>query len=220
MLVAAILGALVIAAALGAQLAIPRIAEARIRQRLTENGGDAVVSIRALPATRLLRNSGDRIEVRGTSLEIGLASGDMAGGPGEAGPATPPAGLTALDGFTEVDIELVDFRTGPFDVAAFVLARSGGGSYAMATEATTSAGELARFGGERLQSVPGAALLGSIVGPALGRREIAVSVQIELISEAGRLRVGVGGGTIGGYPAGPFATTIAAAVARRLEIVP
>jgi hypothetical protein len=47
-----------------------------------------------------------------------------------------------------------------------------------------------------------------------------VAFEIELHSEEEGLRVGSGGGTIAGYPAGPIATTIAAAVARRLEIAP
>ncbi|MFN8150432.1 MAG: hypothetical protein U0R24_04825 [Solirubrobacterales bacterium] len=72
-----------------------------------------------------------------------------------------------------------------------------------------------------LPQFPGGGLLGSVAGSApLGSRRIEVSLQIELISTAGALRVGAGGGTIAGYPAGPLATTIAAAVARRLEIVP
>jgi hypothetical protein len=51
-------------------------------------------------------------------------------------------------------------------------------------------------------------------------RAIRVSIEIELLSDRDGLRVGSGGGSIAGYPAGPLATTIAAAVARRLEIVP
>ena len=47
-----------------------------------------------------------------------------------------------------------------------------------------------------------------------------MSIEIELISDAGGLRVGSGGGSIAGYPAGPLATAVAVAVARRLEIVP
>lgn len=218
MLVVAVI-VLLAAVVAGLQLAIPRIAAARVRARLTEAGGTAEVSVRAFPATRLLRNAGSRIEVRGRDLEIGLASG---GGAADIvpPPVVAPTGLSALDGFTEVDIELVDFRTGPFAVAAFVLERSGAGSYAMATRADTSAAELAGFGLERLRSIPGAGLLGSVAGPALGSRRITVSVQIELASDENGLRVTAGGGTIAGYPAGPLATTIAAAVARRLEIVP
>lgn len=186
------------------------MAAGRIRDQLIRGGGSAEVTIRAFPAIRLLRNSGERIEVRGRDLVIGLGSAPQ---PGESG------GLNALDGFHDVDIELVRFRTGPFGVAAFVLTRSGGGPYAMAAQGRVSAGELARMGAQRLPSVPGDGLLGAL-GLPLGSREVPMSIQVELASDAGRLRVLSGGGTIAGYPAGPIATAIAAAVARRLEIAP
>lgn len=205
--------ALVLVASLVAlQIAIPRIAAAQIRNRLTERGGSASVTVQALPASRLLREQGDRLVVRGQGLAIGLAGN----------PESPePAGLSTLDGFAEVDIELVDFRTGPFAVAAFVLRRSGGGSYAMAAQATTTAAELMRPGRERISSLPAGSLLASIAAAAPGAgRELTVAVQVELLSEDGTLRVVAGGGSLAGYPAGPIATLIAAAVARRLEIAP
>lgn len=215
-----------LAAAAAVQLALPRVAERRIAARLTEYGGEARVRVRARPATRLLRNAGERIEVRGRGLEITMApartreSGSATATAGdEAGPGR--TGLSALDGFAAVDIELVDFRTGPFAVDAFVLDRRAGGSYAMAVRAQTTAAELAALGLEALPGIPGGALLGSVAGAApLGSRSFAVSLEIELISASGGLSVGAGGGTIAGYPAGPLAATIAAAVARRLEFVP
>lgn len=221
---AVVLVALVVllVAAVTAQLVIPRLAELRIRRRLLAGGGVARVRVRALPATRLLHNAGDRIEVRGSGLEIKLASG-IADVTGDDPPARVRGGpgLAALDGFTAVDIELVDFSTGPFAIDAFVLERSGGGSYAMAVRARTTPGELATLGLEALPEMPGGALLGIAAGAApLGSRSFAVALEIELITEPGGLRVGAGGGTIAGYPAGPLAAAIAAAVARRLEIVP
>lgn len=181
-----------------------------MREQLTRGGGTAEVRIRALPASRLLHNSGELIEVRGRELEIGLGGMSIAGEPG---------GLSALDGFADVDVELVSFRAGPFTVAAFVLTRSKGGTYAMAAQASVATGELARMGAEMLPSLPGAAQLGAL-GLPLGSREIPVSIQAELESRGGRLRVLAGGGKIAGYPAGPIASAIAAAVARRLEITP
>lgn len=213
LLIIAALLLLTVAAAL--QAALPRIAERRVRDRLVEHGGEAAVRIRSVPATRLLRNSGERIEVRGSGLEITL-SPPVATDASAA--RTTRSGLSALDGFDEVDIELVGFRTGPFDVDAFVLERRGGGSYAMAVRAQTTPAELASLG---QGTIPGGSLIGSVAGATpLGSRSFGVSLQIELISERSGLRVGAGGGSIAGYPAGPFAATIAAAVARRLEIVP
>lgn len=216
MVLAALIVLLALAlAAVGVQLALPRIAASRVREKLTAGGGTAEVRIAALPATRLLRSSGDRLIVRGSGLEIGLAGG---------GERSRPGGLAELDGFAAVDIELLDFRTGPFSIAAFVLERRDGGSYAMATQGTVAPAALAALGDGLLRGFPGAPLLGTVAAglPALplGSREVTVSVQVELISEAGRLRVGSGGGTIAGYPAGPVASVITAAVARRLEIAP
>lgn len=201
-------------AAIGLQLAIPRIAARRVVTRLTTGGGHAEVRIAAFPAVRLLRNEGDELRVRGSGLEIGLA-----GGRSDAG---DPVGISALDGFTAVDIELTAFRTGPFAIDAFVLARSGGESYAMATSGTISGTDLIRLGEGALRGGPAGSLLGVVARRAgqLASSLLPFSVEIELISEEGGLRVGAGGGSIAGYPAGPVATVIAAAVARRLEIVP
>jgi hypothetical protein len=212
--VAVTLIALLLLAAAAVQLALPRIAAHRIRARLTAGGGEAEVEIAALPATKLLRGAGDRIVVRGRGLVIGLAA--------EPAPVRgrPAPGLSALDGFAEVDLELVGFRTGPFAVDAFVLSRSGGGGYALATKARAAPAELAGLGLDRLPSLPGGGLIGSFAGAVVGDREIPLAVELELISEAGELMVGAGGGSIAGYPAGPLATAIAAAVVRRLEIAP
>lgn len=212
LLTIAIALALALATAVASQLALPRLAARRIERRLTESGGSAAVAIAALPAVRLLGNGGDRLVVRGSGLTIGLG--------GDAGDRS--AGLVALDGFVDVDVELVDLRAGPFDVAAFVLIRRDSGPYAMAAEGTVTGAELLRQGGGRLlPAVPGTALIGALAGAApLGSRRVPLALEIELHSEAGGLRVGSGGGSIAGYPAGPIATIIAAAVARRLELIP
>ena len=191
---------------------IVRIGEARVRAQLTRHGGTAEVRIRSLPATRLLRNAGQRIEVRGRDIEIALAGGE---------PGDGPAGLAALDGFIDVDIELTSFQAGPFRVAAFVLERRGGGTYALAARARAGAADLARLGSDRLPQLPGGRLLGAIPVPAaLGSAEVPISVEAELASSAEGLRVLSGGGTVAGYPAGRIAAEITAAVSQRLEIVP
>ncbi len=202
--------ALALVAAVALQLALPRLAARRIERRLTESGGSAAVAVAAFPAVRLLGNGGDRLVVRGAGLTIGLGGGDRL------------AGLAALDGFAAVDVELVDLRAGPFDIAAFVLVRRDSGPYAMAAEGTMTGAELLRHGGDwLLPAVPGTGLIGTLArGTPLGSRPVPLALEIELHSEADGLRVGGGGGSIAGYPAGPIATSIAAAVARRLEIVP
>jgi hypothetical protein len=139
--------------------------------------------------------------VRGRSLVIGMSR--------EGG------GLQTLDRFRRVDVELDDFTTGPFAVAHFELTREGPGPYLMRSRALTTGAELARFGGEQL----GTGLIGALAGAApLTARQIPVEVEVELESIGGRVAVVGGGGRVAGYPAGPIATMIAAAVARRLEI--
>ncbi len=186
------------------QVLIPRIGEQRIQRRLSEFGGEAFVALDALPATKLLHRRGERITVRGRRLAIGMSK--------EGG------GLSALDGFEQVDIVLADFTTGPFRVSSFELSREGEGPYLMRSEATTSGAELVDFGGETL-GVTGSSLLVSLARQApLGGRSFPIAVEVELESEEGLLTIASGGGTIAGYPAGPIAGSIAAAVARRLEI--
>lgn len=198
--------AIVVAAiAVGAQLLIPRIAARRVQARLIEGGGQAEVSISALPAVRLLWHDGDRIEVRGRRIEIGMSR--------------EGSGLVALDGFDEVDIALADFTTGPFEVVDFELTRRGPGTYRMRSEAITSGGALLGYGGEQVGY--GVSLLGMVARQApLGDRTFPIAVEVELASDQGLLRIVSGGGTVAGYPAGPIASIIAAAVARRLEIAP
>ena len=64
--------------------------------------------------------------------------------------------------------------------------------------------ELVRFGAAWLRtSIPGGTLIGAAAARApLGWRSVPVAIEIELHSEAEGLRVGSGGGTIAGYPAG------------------
>lgn len=197
-------GPALLAVLIAIQLLIPKIAESRIATRLTDGGGEATVSISALPALRLLWREGDRLEVRGREVAIGLS--------GEGG------GLSALDGFTEVDIRLHQFTTGPFEIAEFELVRQGPGPYLMRSQALTSGVALLDYGGAQF-GLAGSPLLTALARQApLGARSFPVAVEVELASEAGLVRVASGGGTIAGYPAGPLASAIAAAVARRLEI--
>lgn len=185
------------------QILIPLLGEGRVARRLAEGGGEATVEISAFPALKLLRRDGDRLLVRGRGLAIGMSK--------EGG------GLATLDGFEHVDIVLTDFTTGPFEVTEFLLARTGRGPYRMRAEVLTSGAALAGYGGEQLGGP--APLLGRIARQApLGGRPFPIAVEVELESRDGIVAVASGGGTIAGYPAGPVATTVAAAVIRRLEI--
>jgi hypothetical protein len=192
---------LLLIVAVSAQVILPRLGERHVERRLTEGGGEAFVAIDAMPAWQLLSRTGDVIMVRGRSLVIGMSR--------EGG------GLQTLDRFRRVDVALDDFTTGPFAVAHFELTRDGPGPYLMRSQAHTTGAALAQFGGEQL----GTGLIGTLAGVTpLTARQIPVEIEVELESVEGRVAVVGGGGRVAGYPAGPIATVIAAAVARRLEI--
>jgi hypothetical protein len=185
-----------------AQLVVPGIGERQIEDRLTENGGSADVSLAATPAVRLLLGDGDRLEVRGSDLELDLTEDVQV--------------FDRLDGFDEVEVGLADFRAGPFDVRSFELTRRGGEPYALTSTSSTTAADLVDYGAGALGLV-GGPLLRFLTGQApLGSRPIPIRLDMGMESEDGRIRVVSGGGTVGGYPAGPLAQLITAAIVVRL----
>jgi hypothetical protein len=188
---------------IGAQLFVPGIGERRIEDRLTEGGGTADVTLTATPAARLLWGDGDRLEVRGSDLNLDLTTED-------------PQVFDRLDGFDEVDVGLTEFRAGPFDVNSFELSRNGDGPYTVRSTSATTAAELLDYGADAL-GLPGGGLLGFFAGRApLGGRSIPISVDMQMESEDGRIEVVSGSGTVAGYPTGPLAEFITAAIVVRL----
>jgi hypothetical protein len=191
------------AAVVLAQLFVPGIGERRIEDRLTERGGTAEVTLSATPAARLLWGDGDRIEVRGRELNLDLTTED-------------PQVFDRLDGFGEVDVDLSDFRAGPFDVMSFELTRGGSGPYTVRSSSSTTAADLLDFGADAL-GLAGGPLLRFFAGRApLGSRSIPVTVDMEMESDDGRIEVISGSGTVAGYPTGPLAEFLTAAIVTRL----
>ena len=187
----------------GAQLLVPGIGERKIEDRLTEGGGDADVTLSATPAARLLLGDGDRIEVRGSHLDLEIETED-------------PEVLNRLDGFGEVDVALQDFRAGPFDVSSFLMARYGEGPYTVSSVSSTTAADLVDYGAGAL-GLAGGPLLRFFAGRApLGSREIPIEVDMEMESDEGRIQIVSGSGTVAGYPTGPLAQFITAAIVVRL----
>jgi hypothetical protein len=186
-----------------AQLFVPGIGERQIEDRLTEGGGDAEVTLNATPAARLLLGDGDRIEVRGSNLELDLETED-------------PEVLDRLDGFGEVEVDLADFRAGPFEVSSFEMVRDGDGPYTVRSTSSTTPAELVGYGAGAL-GLAGGSILEFFTGRApLGNRRIPISVDMEMESDDGRIRVVSGSGTVAGYPTGPLAQFITAAIVVRL----
>jgi hypothetical protein len=184
-----------------AQLIAPGIGEGRIEDRLTENGGTATADLSATPAVRLLWGDGDSIEVRGSDLDLDLSE--------------DPEVFDRLDGFGDVDVALSDFRAGPFAVTSFELTRDGSSPYSVRSTASTTAAELVEFGAASI-GLPGGGLLGSLAEGATGDRRIPIALDMEMESDDGRVRVVSGGGTVAGYPTGPLAELITAAIVVRL----
>jgi hypothetical protein len=185
------------------QLVIPPVIEDRIEGRLTEGGGSADVSVSALPAARLLFGDGNRISVSGTDLDLDLEE---------------PGGnvFDELDGFDRVDVDLSDFRAGPFAVSSFELHRTGPSqTYHLVSRGRTTPGDIAAYGAARL-GIPGGPLLGFLGGNSLAGGSIPITLDMELESEDGRIVVVSGGGAVAGYPTGPLAELITSAIVLRL----
>lgn len=185
-----------------AQLVLPGIAESGVEDRLTEGGGEAEASVSALPAARLLLGDGDRFEVTATGLDLDLDQRVEV--------------FEKLDGFGEVEVAITDTEAGPVAVESFELTRQGTAPYRLVSRATTTAADLAAYGAAAL------GLAGPLAGIALDRivdsadAAIPIELDMELTSDDGRIDVVGGGGTVAGFPAGPLAELITAAIVVRL----
>jgi hypothetical protein len=184
-----------------AQFALPPLAENEIEDRLTKHGGTAEADVEAFPGARLLFSDGDRIEVRGSALDLRLEERTDV--------------FENLDGFGEVDVRLRDFRAGPLDIERFTLVRDGGGPYELDSAATTTPGNLLDFGASRV-GLPGGPLVQFFSDAALGTEPIDLGLDMELESEDGDISVVSGGGTINGVPTGPLGEVLAATIVAQL----
>ena len=204
--IAIIAATVLVALLVVAQLALPALAEKRITDRLTENGGSADAQVDpSFPAVRLLAGDGDGIDVRGSGLDLDIEPGDS------------PV-LDRLDGFGSVAIDLTDFQAGPFEVDSFELSRDGSGPYALSGSLVTTGAALASYGADRL-GIPGASLLPLITGAdddSIADKPIPVELDMELTSDDGRITVTSGGGTVAGFPTGPLAELITQAIVVQL----
>ena len=187
-----------------AQIVIPDRVSKRVEERLTEGGGEATVSVDAVPAALLLFGDGDRIEVHGTDLNLELEDNRDV--------------LEKLDGFGEVDIELTSFDAGPLEVSSFTLRRFGDELYSLDSQATTTGIELLEFGADQVGGLAGAAA-GFLSGqaPPAARRRVPVVLDMELRSAAdGSIEIVSGTGTVAGIDTGPLAELITTAIVARL----
>jgi LmeA-like phospholipid-binding len=185
--------ALIAVLAVAIQLGLPRLAERKAAQRLTEGGGHARVHVKAFPATDLLRKRGDSLVVKASGLVA--AGGERGGG-----------GLEDLDGFTHVDIQVIGVRLGPLTISRFHLNREVlGEPYQVTVQATVTPEDMARYAGGRVGGFLTAALVGA-------GTEIPLDVEAIL----GRDGATAVRGSVAGLPAGPLVEALVAGLASRL----
>ena len=194
--------AIVVGLAFGVtQGVIPNHAEKKVRDRLTQNGGSADVTIRAIPAIRLLFDDGDELDVDARGIEI--PASELRGG-----------SLKELDGFDKMRFEMTRSEVGPFTADRVLLTRDEGEqNYDFTFRGSTSAGQLATFA---LGALPG---VGALVETLAGRSaaaEIPIRLDAELKSDGGRAEIVRGGGTVAGLPLGGIALPIAGAIISKL----
>jgi hypothetical protein len=195
--------AIVVGLAFGiTQGVIPNVAESKVKDRLTRNGGSADVTIKAIPAIRLLFDDGDELNVEARRIEIPVR--ELRGG-----------GLKKLDGFDHMRFEMIRSEIGPFTADRALLKRDEGAKlYDFTFTGSTSAGQLADFA---LGSLPLA--LRSLIETVSGRSaDAAVPIRLDaqLKSEGGRADLVRGGGSVAGLPIGGIALPIAGAIISRL----
>jgi hypothetical protein len=187
------------------QLALPPLAERQVEDRLEEGGGNARAEVEAFPALRLLLGDGDRLEARGEGLALDVTTREKV--------------MERLDGFEEVNVELVDLSVGPFELDGFVMTRAKGDeSYRTAFSGEASPRELAAFVGSEAGGGLGG-LLGSLAAGSLpggGDTPVPFRLVARVESRDGQVQVTGTRGTVAGLPAGPFAQLVVGLVVRRL----
>jgi hypothetical protein len=187
------------------QFVLPPLAERQVEDRLEEGGGSASADVDAFPALLLLFGNGDRLEARGEGLRLDVTRRQRV--------------LERLDGFDAVDVELVDFTVGPFDLDGFVMTRrEGDDSYQTAFSGQASPREVASFLGSQAGGLLGG-LLGDLAAgtlPGGGDTPVPIQLRAEVESRDGRVEVTSTQGTVAGIPAGPVAQVVIELVVRRL----
>jgi hypothetical protein len=187
------------------QLALPRFVEHRVAKELTKSGGHARVHLSALPAPRLLFKEGDSLKVRASGIVTPESGGDGNGG------------LSDLDGFDSVDIQVIGLHAGPLTISRLTLQRStAAGPYTATVQATVTGAALASYAGSQLGGGLGGFLggLASTAMPGSGT-EFPIDLTASLESTGGRINATSVEGSIAGLPAGPFVEGLAGALAGR-----
>lgn len=181
------------------QVLVPSLGERRVEDRLTAGGGTAEVTLGAVPAIRLLFGDGERLKISARDLDLEL---DQDG-----------AVFDRLDGFSIVEISIVDSTAGPFELESFELRRDGEGPYRLVSSGSTTPAGITETGLESVE-LPGESVFDVILDELFGETDASLPIELdmELTSAGGRLQVVSGGGTVAGLPTGPLAQLITSAI--------
>jgi hypothetical protein len=193
--------AVILVALVATQLAIPPIASNKIEDRLTDGGGSASATVKAIPALRLLFDDGDRLDVSARAVEIPARRGS----------------LSKLDGFDDVSISLESSRVGPFATDTMELSRPEDADlYRLTFRGSTTAADLSNFALQGLPAAVSAAITALLSTSRLGTGAIPIRLDASLASENGSARLVRGGGTVAGLPLNGIALSIVGAVVSRV----
>jgi hypothetical protein len=188
------------------EFALPPLLARHVEGKLTANGGTARVELSALPSPRLLFGEGDSLKVRATGITTGISD------------PTSNGSLADLDGFGNVDIQVIGMHAGPLTISRLTLKRDGGDRpYHAVVQATVTAADLSAYAGQQIGGGLGGFLGGLASGMMPGSgAEIPIDLTAVLRSDGGRVRAVTVDGNVGGLPAGPLVEALAAAIAGRL----
>jgi hypothetical protein len=156
--------------------------------------------VTAFPAIRLLFRHGQtlRIHASGLSVDLGQNQDDV---------------FRQLDRFSKVDITVTGSRAGPFTIRGFRIERVGAHEYALAVVGDGTAGDIARYAGDRLAGAFGQ-LLAGLAASSLGPfdRSIPFDSAMRIDTTTSPPRAHAVTGDVAGLPAGPLATVVANAL--------
>ncbi len=198
--------AAVIVILLATQLVLPRVISGEVEKRLTQDGGDAKVSISALPALTLAGSRGRSIEITGSDLRYDLDE-------------RKERPFERLDGFARVNVDLRNLDAGAMRLSTFTLTRDERNEpYSLSMRGTSTPRDLAAELGSATGGTLGGLLggLASGVLPGAGGGSVPLRLDATVGSDHGRPRIEEARATVAGVPAGRLTELVLRSVLDRL----
>ena len=194
------LGIPIVALLVASQFVLPPYLEGRVADRITAHGGTAKVDLDAFPALRLLFRHGSRLDISARGLSVDLQPNQR-------------DAFKQLDGFSHVDVTVLDSRAGPLAIRGFRITRVANHAYDVALAGDGTAGDVARYAGSRLAGGFGQALAG-LATSALGGfdRPIPFDARMRIVTAEGTLQARAVRGDVAGLPADALVQVVANAL--------